>query len=203
MDGLSAMIRGLCRGLPAHASNSMQALLEFAPLGVFLIAYYAAGIYVATAALMVAMGVLLVIDYVRGRRVPPMHALSAVLVFAFGTATLLLHNQRFIQWKPTVFFWLASLAFLASFWIGERTLAQRLPSAALPGEARVEPAVWRRLNWVWIVFYGLLGVLNLVIAFNATERTWVNFKVFGLTVATFLFIGAQIAWLAPRIPATA
>src|ERR1700683_3598274 len=124
------MIRGLCRGLPAHAPISMQALLGFAPFAVFLVAYYAAGLYVATAALMLAMGVLLVIDYMRGRRVPPMHALSAVLVFAFGTATLVLHNQRFIQWKPTVFFWLASLAFLGSFWIGKRTLAQRLPPAA-------------------------------------------------------------------------
>ncbi|HSY08942.1 MAG TPA: inner membrane-spanning protein YciB [Steroidobacteraceae bacterium] len=176
----------------------MQALLEFTPLAVFLIAYRVAGIYAATAALMAAMGILLIIDYVRGRRVPPMHALSAVLVFAFGTATLLLHNQRFIQWKPTVFFWLASLAFLGSFWIGDRTLAQRLLSAALPVQTRVEPALWRRLNWVWIVFYGLLGILNLVIAFNASERTWVNFKVFGLTVATFVFIGAQIAWLARR-----
>jgi intracellular septation protein len=176
----------------------MQALLEFAPLAVFLVAYYAAGLYAATAALMVAMGVLLVIDYARGRRVPPMHALSAVLVFAFGTATLVLHNQRFIQWKPTVFFWLASLAFLGSFWIGERPLAQRFLSAALAGEVHVAPAVWRRLNWLWIVFYLLLGVLNLVVAFNASERTWVNFKVFGLTIATFLFIAAQIAWLARR-----
>ena len=177
----------------------MQALLEFAPLAVFLIAYYAAGIYVATAALMVAMAALLGVDYARGRRVPPMHALSAVLVFAFGTATLLLHNQRFIQWKPTVFFWLASVAFLGSFWIGDRPLVQRLLSAALPAEARVEPAVWRRLNWLWIVFYGLLGILNLVIAFHASERTWVNFKVFGLTVATFVFIAAQLAWLARRV----
>jgi intracellular septation protein len=180
----------------------MQALLEFAPLGVFLIAYYAHGVYAATAALMVAMGVLLIIDYARGRRIPPMHALSAVLVFVFGTATLVLHNQRFIQWKPTVFFWLASLAFLGSFWIGDRTLAQRLLSAALPGEVRVAPAVWRRLNWVWILFYSFLGILNLVIAFNASERTWVNFKVFGLTLATFLFIGAQIAWLSRRGAAT-
>jgi intracellular septation protein len=180
----------------------MQALLEFAPLAVFLIAYRAAGLYAATAALMVAMGVLLIIDYLRIRRVPPMHALSAVLVFAFGTATLALHNQRFIQWKPTVFFWLASLAFLGSFWIGDRPLAQRLLSAALPGETRVTATVWRRLNWVWIGFYAFLGMLNLVIAFNASERTWVNFKVFGLTAATFVFIGAQIAWLSRRAAAT-
>jgi intracellular septation protein len=176
----------------------MQALLEFAPLAVFLVAYYAAGLYVATGALMAAMVVLLIVDYARNHRLPPMHVLSTVLVLAFGTATLVLHKQRFIQWKPTVFFWLASLAFLASFWIGDRPLVQRLLSAALGEATRVEPSMWRRLNWLWIVFYVFLGFLNLAVAFNASERTWVNFKVFGLTLATFVFIGAQVAWLARR-----
>ena len=176
----------------------MQALLEFAPLAAFLVAYYAAGLYAATAVLMVAMALLLIIDYSRSRRVPPMHALSAVLVFAFGTATLVLHNQRFIQWKPTVFFWLASLAFLGSFWIGERPLVQRFLGAALGDQVQVEPSLWRRLNWLWIGFYIFLGGLNLVVAFNASERAWVNFKVFGLTIATFFFVAAQVAWLARR-----
>ena len=180
----------------------MQALLEFAPLAAFFVAYKAAGLYVATAALMVSMALLLIADYVRSRRVPPMHALSAVLVFAFGTATLVLHDQRFIQWKPTVFFWLAGLAFLASFWIGDRPLAQRFLGAALGGETRVPASLWRRLNWLWIVFYIALGFLNLAVAFNASERTWVNFKVFGLTLATFVFVGAQLAWLSRRSATT-
>jgi intracellular septation protein len=72
---------------------------------------------------------------------------------------------------------------------------QRLLSAALPGEVHVAAPLWRRLNWLWIGFYALLGVLNLLVAINASERAWVNFKVFGLTAATFVFIGAQIAWL--------
>lgn len=179
----------------------MQPLLEFAPLAVFAAAYYAAGLYVATAALMVAMALLLAIDYVRGRRVPPMHALSAGLVFVFGTATLALHNQRFIQWKPTVFFWLASLAFFVSFHIGKQPLVQRLLSAAMPEDVQIAPLVWRRLNWLWIGFYALLGIVNLIVAFNASERAWVNFKVFGLTAATFVFIGAQIGWLSRRTAA--
>ena len=90
----------------------MQALLEFAPLVAFFVAYRVSGLYAATAVLMVAMAVLLIVDYARLRRVPAMHALSAALVFLFGTATLVLHDLRFIQWKPTVFFWLASAAFL-------------------------------------------------------------------------------------------
>ena len=177
----------------------MQSLLELAPLVAFLVAYYAADLYTATAVLMGAMALLLVVDYVRERRIPPMHALSAGLVFAFGAATLALHDQRFIQWKPTVFFWLASVAFLASTWIGERPLVQRFFAAALAGkETNVTRAQWLRLNWMWVAFYAALGALNLVVAFNTSERTWVNFKVFGLTAATFAFIIAQFAWLAKR-----
>jgi intracellular septation protein len=174
----------------------MQALLEFAPLAAFLAAYYAAGLYVATGVLMVAMMLLLLVDFARQRRIPPMHGLSAALVLLFGSATLLLHNQRFIQWKPTVFFWLAGAAFLASFWIGERTLVQRLLGTVVGAEeSRIPQSAWRRLNALWVVFYALLGALNLAVAFNASERIWVNFKVFGLTVAMLLFVAPQVVWL--------
>jgi intracellular septation protein len=179
----------------------MQSLLEFAPLVAFIVAYYLGGIYTATSVLMVAMGVLLLIDFVRLRRIPAMHGLSAVLVFAFGAATLLLHDQRFIQWKPTVFFWLVSVAFLLSFWIGDRPLVQRFLNAALESAHSVPEAVWRRLNWLWVVFYAVLGAVNLAVAFNASERTWVNFKVFGLTFVTAVFIALQVLWLMKRADA--
>src|SRR5690349_21354976 len=105
-----------------HLSFPMQALTEFAPLVAFFVAYMLGGLYVATAVLMAAMLALVAWDWLRLRRVPPMHSLSAALVLIFGSATLALHNPLFIQWKPTVFFWLVSLAFLGSAWIGERTL---------------------------------------------------------------------------------
>lgn len=172
-------------------------MLEIAPLLAFLVAYYLEGLYTATAVLMGAMALLLAVDYARTRRIPAMHALSAVLVFAFGAATLLLQDQRFIQWKPTVFFWLVSVAFLGSFWIGRCTLVERLLGAAVT-EARVEPGLWRRLNGLWVVFYAVLGALNLAVAYNASERTWVNFKVFGLTVLVFAFVAGQLFWLFRR-----
>ncbi|HTY50300.1 MAG TPA: inner membrane-spanning protein YciB [Steroidobacteraceae bacterium] len=178
----------------------MQSLLEFAPVLVFCAVYYARGIYAATAALMAAMAVLLAVDYARTRRIPTMHALSAVLVFAFGAATLLLHDHRFIQWKPTVFFWAVSLAFLGSYWIGAQTLAERFLGRALGGAPlAVGAAAWRWLNALWVIFYALLGGLNLAVAFHASERTWVNFKVFGLTAVTAAFVIAQLLWLSRRI----
>jgi intracellular septation protein len=178
----------------------MQALLEFVPLVAFFVAYRLGGLYTATAVLMASMAILLAVDYARSRHISPMHGLSALLVFLFGSATLLLHDQRFIQWKPTVFFWLASVAFFGSFWIGKHTLVQRLLSAAVGGgeDSRVPEVVWKRLNALWVVFYALLGGLNLVVAFNASERVWVSFKVIGLPAATFIFVSAQAAWLVRR-----
>jgi intracellular septation protein len=173
----------------------MQALAEFAPLLAFIVTYYLRGLYAATAVLMIAMLVLLGVDWLRLRRVPPLHALSAVLVLVFGSATLLLHNKQFIQWKPTVFFWLASAAFLGSFWIGKQTLTQRFLGAALGERLTVSAALWRRLNGWWTAFYAALGALNLVVAHYASERAWVNFKVFGLTLLTLAFVTLQIVWL--------
>jgi intracellular septation protein len=179
----------------------MQALLEFAPLLAFIIAYYIGGLYTATAVLMVAMVPLLVVDYLLQRRVSPMHALSAVLVFVLGGATLLFHDKHFIQIKPTALFWLAGVAFLGSFWIGQRTLTERLLTAALQDQLHVPQSVWRRLNALWVVFYAFLGALNLVLAYYASEKVWVNFKVFGLTPLTLVFVAAQVLWLTRRAEA--
>lgn len=183
----------------------MQALLELLPLVAFVAAYYQAGIYVATSVLMAAMLVLLAVDWLRQRRIPPLHGISALLVFVFGAATLLLHDERFIQWKPTVFFWAVGIAFLASQWVGAKPLAQRLMGVAM-GEAlgQVVRADWLRLNLAWVAFYAVMGAANLLVAFNASERTWVNFKVFGITAATLLFVIGQSLWLSRRaVPAAA
>ena len=178
----------------------MLSVLEFAPVVVFGVAYYTHGIYVATEALMISMLLLLIVDFAWKKRIPTMHLLSAVLVFVFGAATLILHNQRFIQWKPTVLFWLVSVAFLGSFWIGERTLTERFLGSALGEPVNVGQPLWRRLNAASVVFYALLGGANLLVAFYASERTWVNFKLFGLTAATALFAGLQVAWVMRQLP---
>jgi intracellular septation protein len=188
-------------GSKAVSLSKMLSVLEFAPVVVFGVTYYIHGIYAATAALMISMVVLLIVDFAWQKRIPTMHGVSALLVFVFGAATLILHNQRFIEWKPTVLFWLISLAFLGSFWIGKRTLTEQLLGAALGAPVVIGQRQWRRLNALSVVFYALLGGLNLLVAFNASERTWVNFKLFGLTAATVIFAALQLAWLARHLQA--
>jgi len=146
----------------------MQALAELAPLVAFFVTYSLRGLYAATGVLMVVL---------------------------LGSATLLLHNRLFIQWKPTVLFWLVSIAFVASSWIGERTLTQRFLEPALAGRVAVSAQQWRRVNLWSAAFYLLLGALNLAVAYGASERTWVYFKLFGLALLTFVFVALQVLWL--------
>ncbi len=180
----------------------MQFLFELAPIVAFVIAYKLGGIYVATTTLMVAMAIMLAVDYLRTRRIPTMHALSAVLVFVFGAATLILHDKRFIQWKPTVFYWLVSICLLGSLWIGKQPLLQRLMGAALEGmegAVKVSDTTWRRANLLCAAFYLVLGIANLAVAFNTSEDTWVKSK-FVFIAVLFAFTFAQFFWIMRQQP---
>jgi intracellular septation protein len=176
----------------------MQNLLNFMPLLAFVVAYKLRDIYFATAVLMAAMLLLCLIEWLRTRTVSPMQLLSTALVLVFGTATLLLRDPRFLKWKPTIFMWLMAVAFLISQWTGKAPLSQRMLQPAIPGSEDLPRAIWVRLNLQWIACYLLLGFANWWVAFHASESTWVNFKVFGLTTALMLFAGAQAWWLSSR-----
>ncbi len=175
----------------------MQLLLEFFPLVAFLVAYKLGDIYVATATLMATMVLSLGLSWLKMRRVPPMLLGSTVLVLVLGTATLVMRSNRFIQWKPSVFLWLLAVAFLASAFIGKQTLAQRMLQPML-GDSQLERREWLQLNSAWVLYGLIFGLINIVVAYNASESTWVTIKIFGLLGSMFLFLLAQIYWLHRR-----
>src|SRR4029079_6801048 len=163
---------------PAVTPPRIQAAIEFAPWVIFFLVYkLGGGVYPATAALMVAMALLLVYDRLRERRIPQMHVILAVLVWVFGTATLVLHDVRFLQWKASVFYWIAGLAFAGSAFIGKSCLLERLLSSGLPEGAEIPRATWRTSSLLMGAFYMALGVVNIWVALNRNEADWVMFKV--------------------------
>lgn len=177
----------------------MSLILELFPLVAFLGAFYLRDLYFATGTLMVAMLVMLAGDYLLLRRLPRMHLLSTALVVVFGTATLVLRDDRFIKWKPTIFLWIVAIAFLVSGFIGRQPLVARFLQPALESVGTISLATWKRLNWLWVVFYGVLGGVNLYVAYHTSQKFWVNFKVIGITGATLVFVLAQAMWLGSRV----
>ena len=60
--------------------------------------------------------------------------------------------------------------------------------------------IWRQLNFAWFVFFAVMGSLNLYVAFNYSEATWVDFKLFGMLGLTFVFILAQGIYMSRFMP---
>ncbi|MBF0582788.1 MAG: septation protein A [Magnetococcales bacterium] len=175
----------------------MKPLLDLWPVILFFAVYQWYSIYVATASLMGAVVLHSILVWWRERKLSPSQLLTLGLVLPFGGATLLLHDPRFIQWKPTLLQWLMALAFAGSHFIGQKPLIRRL----LDQQVTLPPTIWNRLSLAWIGFFLLSGAANLFVAYHFDEATWVSFKLFGLLGMTLLFLLLQGVWLARYLPA--
>jgi intracellular septation protein len=116
----------------------------------------------------------------------------------FGGATLLLQDDRFIRWKPTVLYWACASALLVGRVFFDANWLQKL----MPKDELVLPdAVWTRLTWAWVAFFAAMGCLNLYVAFNYSLDTWANFKVWWSMGIILAFSLAQGAYMARHMPA--
>jgi intracellular septation protein len=132
----------------------------------------------------------------RRRKVDAMLWVSLVLVVALGTLTIWFHNQTFIMWKPTLLYWVMAAAFLLGPLMADKNLLRLL----LGSQLQLPEAVWRRLNWAWIAFFGSMGALNLWVAYTFSTDTWVNFKLFGSVGLILVFTLAQGLYLSRYMP---
>jgi intracellular septation protein len=179
----------------------MSQLLEWSPLIVFFVAFKVLDIYWATAALMIACLLLLVVHRVRTGKFKTMHVITAAVVLVLGAATLLLHDKRFIQWKPTVLLGLTAAAFLGSMVVGKQPLVRRMLEAVFEEPLKISSRTWLLINSAWVVWFALLALANIYVAHNFAESVWVNFKVFGISVATMIFLIPQVLWLSSKATA--
>jgi intracellular septation protein len=173
----------------------MIQILEWSPLIVFFVTFKVRDIYWATGALMIACVLQMVLHRLYTGKFKTMHIVTTCVVLALGAATLLLHDQRFIQWKLTVLLGLTSAVFLGSMLIGKQPLVRRILEAALPGPSNIPARSWNTLNLLWAAWFAAFAVVNLYVARNFDVDLWVKFKVFGFPAATMLFMLPQIFWL--------
>jgi intracellular septation protein len=179
----------------------MNQLLEWLPLLVFFVGFKLLGIYWATAALMGACVLQLVVHRLRTGQFKTMHIATTVVVLVLGSATLLLHDRRFIQWKPTVLLALAAVVFLGSMAIGKQPLARRMLEAVFNEPLQISARAWLLINSLWVGWLALLAAANIYVAQNFAESVWVNFKVFGITAAMLIFMLPQVLWLSGKTKA--
>ncbi len=179
--------------------------VDFGPLLVFFAAYkyYApaddSGFGVAfavtksTLAFMVATVIALVVSKWRLGHISPMVWLSTVLIIGFGGLTVLLNDPFYIQIKPTAIYLLFAGVLFAGLARGKPMLRYLLQSAF----EGLDEEGWLKLSRNWAIFFLFLAVANEVLRhfFNADNGKfgiWLDAKVWGFTVLSFLFTFSQL-----------
>ena len=144
------------------------------------------GIYLATLVAIVASFGQIGWVKLRGNKVEIMLWVSLGIIVVFGGATLWLHDESFIKWKPTVLYWIFSAIIFGAAALGRNVIRSLMnEQMELPGPA------WSRLNASWGGFFAVMGLANLFVAFNFSTDAWVNFKLFGSLGLMLVFVIGQ------------
>jgi len=173
----------------------MKFLFDLFPIILFFAAYKFFGIFTATAVAIAATFAQIGWVWFRHRKVDTMLWISLGIITVFGGATLLLHDANFIKWKPTVLYWLFASVLLVS----QVGFGKNLIKAMMEKQLVLPEKIWHRLNLGWATFFAVVGVVNLYVAFNYSENTWVNFKLFGILGLMLVFIFGQGLLLAKYV----
>lgn len=151
-----------------------------------------APIILATAVAIVATIGQILYLLLRKKKIDVMLWLSLVIIVVFGGATIYLHDETFIKWKPTILYWCFAIALFVSATFFKKNLVR----AMMEKQMQLPDPVWKKVNLSWVAFFAFMGILNLVVAFTLSTESWVNFKMFGGIGLMLVFIIGQSVLLA-------
>jgi intracellular septation protein len=187
----------------------MKQFLEFVPIALFFIVYQydgtvvnigdfqytLDGIFSATAVLIVATILQVLLTWLIAGEVEKRLWVMCAVVIVVGAATLMFRNELFIQWKPTIFNWALALIFIGARLMGKKTLLER----AMGEQLELPAPVWQKLNTLWVVYFIVLGILNLVVAYNFSEAFWVSYKLYSAIGFTIALSVVTVIMISPHI----
>jgi intracellular septation protein len=155
-----------------------------------------APVLLATLVVIAATLVQVLVQKLRGKKIDLMLWVNLGVVVVLGGLTVWLHDPTFIKWKPTGYYWGVAL----TFWGSQALFGRNILKALLKDAELIMPeAIWRRLNWAWVLFFAAMGVLNLWVAYHFSTSAWADFKVFGATGLMFVFMLAQGLYMGRHI----
>ena len=159
-------------------------LFDLLPIILFFIAFKFYDIFTATAVAIIATLLQIVYVFLKNKTVEKVLLFNGVMITFLGGLTILLQDKMFIMWKPSVIYRCFSLALLFSNYVLNKNLVRMM----LGKQVELKDRFWNVINLNTSIFFSLLGFINLYIAYNFSEDTWVNFKLFGITGLLFIYM---------------
>jgi len=166
-------------------------------MAVFFVAYVGWDVFLATAAMLVATFIALVLSYSVTRCVPVTALVSAAMLAVFGGLTLWLNDADYLKLQSTLLSSLFSLLLFASL-VLRRELLRSLFGASVPMSAEG----WNVMTIRCAIFFGCLAALNELIARTQSTAIWVDFNVFGTTALGLIFVATQWAFVKRHLTQT-
>lgn len=163
----------------------MKLVLDFLPILLFFGAFKLYNIYVATGVLMAATAVQMAVLYAMHRRLETMQKVTLVLILLFGTLTLVLQDDRFIKWKPTVLYAAMAIALGFAMWVLKKNFLKLM----LGSQMELPDPVWMRLNVAWVGYCLFMSAINAYVAAYFSTDAWVNFKLWGYAFPLVFLVG--------------
>jgi intracellular septation protein len=183
----------------------MKFLLDFFPIVVFVGIYVfypsETPMYPAVIGLMVATIIQNIGTKLLTGQFEKLHVWTLIITLAMGGLTLLFRDPAFIFWKASVLVWVTAMVFLYRQHIIGKVLLQEMLSKTMDEPIAAPESLWKQLNHLWAFSYILFGFLNLWVAYNFAEATWVQFKLFGLLALNFALLIYIMTKIYPYLPA--
>ena len=131
----------------------------------------------------------------RGKKIDTMLWVSLGLIVVLGGATVWFHNETFIKWKPSVLYWVMALALWASANLFGKDILRKM----IGDQLKLPDPIWKRLTLLWCAFFAVMGVINILVAYNFSTDSWVNYKLFGGTGLMIVFMIGQGLYVSRHI----
>ncbi len=173
--------------------------LELGPIVVFFIAYGRMkdqtfayngtdynGFIVVTALFVPLLALTTFILYRLTGKLSAMQIMTLLIVVVFGGLSVWFNDERFFKMKPTMIYLLFAGMLGFGLMRGQSYL-QLVMDEAMP----LKHEGWMILTKRITLFFLALAVANEVVWRTMSTDAWVNFKVFGLTAAVFVFFMTQ------------
>ena len=174
----------------------MKLTFDIFSLIAFFIAYKFFDIYMATTVLIIAYSLLILTLVITRKPIDNTTLFSWILITLLGGMTIFLHNDSFIKFKPTIVYWLFAIGFQLSPYFKKR---KTMMEHALEQHINLPKNAWTNLNIFWIVFFYILGTINLGIAYYFDTDTWVYFKTFGTLGLMIIALVGQMIYISKYI----
>ena len=182
----------------------MKMTSKLLPLTVFFATFVLSNYWIETAetrliyaacAMAITATITYTIQWFLTRQVDRVETLFLIMILVFAAAAVMFQNPVIYQWKPTVLFGIMALGIFINALFKKKPIMSYLMAENI----KLDDNKWRTVDYMNAWFFVFMAAANAFVLYAFNIETWVNFKVIGSLVLSFVFFVFLAIYLAKHI----